>query len=152
MDIDITNKQHSLKIPDDIVRKIVSEVLSLERQKCDEVSIYFVDTAEISMLHSKFFNDASTTDCISFPMDDENVEGYRMLGDIFVCPQTALEYAEEHNISPYWEVTLYIVHGLLHLLGYDDIKDKDIVMMREAEKKHMENLQRLSLIFTEDVS
>ena len=149
MDIDITNRQHSLIIPD--VSEIVLAVLGLEQQKCDEVSIYFVDTAEISMLHSKFFNDASPTDCISFPMDKDNVEGYRMLGDIFVCPQTAIEYAEEHNTSPYWEVTLYIVHGLLHLLGYDDIEDEDVVIMRKAEEKHMENLRRLGLILTEEI-
>jgi probable rRNA maturation factor len=68
------------------------------------------------------------------------------LGDIFVCPATAISYVSSHGSGEvYKETTLYVIHGLLHLLGYDDIEDKDIVEMREAEA------QLLSLIDENDL-
>ena len=73
-------------------------------------------------------------------------DNYVMLGDIFVCPETAVRYAAEHGLDPYVEATLYIVHGLLHLLGYDDIDPADRRFMRRAEARHMKKLQAQGLV------
>ena len=97
-------------------------------------------------LHARFFGDPSLTDCISFPMDSEAQEGYRILGEVFVCPQVARRYAESHKGDPYWETTLYVVHGLLHLMGYDDISEKERSLMRAAEGRQMRHLEKRGLI------
>ena len=78
-----------------------------------------------------------------FPLDDgDSEEGYCILGDIFVCPKTAIDYAAKSGQDPYLEVRmLYIVHGLLHLMGYDDIESQDRKRMRAAEKRHMHHLK-----------
>src|SRR5262249_2821323 len=110
----------------------------------DEVSVNFVDTETICEIHAEYFDDPSPTDCISFPLDGEEEE-YRVLGEIFVCPQTAIEYAEAHGCCPYQETTLYIIHGLLHLIGLDDIYEKDRAEMRRRETRHLENLKKLKL-------
>lgn len=141
MEVHIENRQTALPVSLDAVAPLVKSVLSLEEKTCEEVGIHFVDTQKISELHFQYFGDPSPTDCISFPLDSA------MLGDVFVCPQTAVEYARKHGKDPYEELSLYIVHGLLHLIGYDDIEDEDRAAMRAAEKRHMRELkkQKLSL-------
>lgn len=129
-----------------MVQRIVKEVLRLENTRCDEVSIHFVDEQMISDLHLSYFDDPSVTDCISFPMDFPGTEGYLVLGEVFVCPKVAINYSKRHPSTPFKETTLYIVHGLLHLLGYDDLEEEEEKVMREKEKLHMKNLNEGKLM------
>ena len=78
----------------------------------------------------------------------DNSSPYRLLGDVFVCPKAALLYTEEKGGDPYWETTLYLVHGLLHLLGYDDKDDEAVTKMREAERRHMDHLKKTGALIT----
>lgn len=146
MDVNITNTQSDLPICENSISQIARAVVDLERQVYDEVGLYFVSEEEICSLHERFFGDPSPTDCISFPMDTELDEGYRILGEVFVCPQTAIKYAKEHHGNPYQELTLYIIHGLLHLMGYHDIKEEDRRQMRLAEEKNMLHLKEKGLL------
>jgi len=147
MEIDVLNEQNDLSIDINSVVDVVKEVLRHENRQCDEVSVNFVTENEICSLHEEYFDDPSPTDCISFPMDedDEDPSEYCMLGDVFVCPKTAIGYAEKNQGDPYEETTLYVVHGMLHLMGYDDILEDDIEKMRNAEHRHMSNLKKLDL-------
>lgn len=149
MIVNVFDQQSDLKIVLDEVRQIVLQVLADEGQECDEVNIYFVDTQVISQLHKDFFNDPSPTDCITFPIDDTiGLIPYRLLGEVFVCPATALAYAGKYRKDPLEETTLYIVHGLLHLIGYDDIDNDDRKEMKKAEARHMRQLKKLHLQMT----
>lgn len=141
----VENNQTDLVIDLLTVKQIADTVISYEGHSYDEVSIYLVDMDQICSIHQDFFDDPSPTDCISFPMDEPDEEGYKILGDIFVCPKAAIDYAVMNGGDPYYETTLYTVHGLLHLLGYDDIEEVDQIEMREAEKRHMEHLKTLGL-------
>jgi probable rRNA maturation factor len=147
VDVHVFDDQTALKLPSTIVQAIASSVVASEGHTYDEVSIHFVDTQTISELHQHYFNDPAPTDCISFPIDDPSTVGYKVLGDIFVCPEVAVEYSQAHGYNPYEEMTLYIVHGLLHLLGYDDIEDPDRALMRSAEQRHIASLKELGLSF-----
>lgn len=109
-----------------------------EGRQPEEVSIRFVDTKTISEIHKEFFDDPSITDCMSFPIDDQ------VLGDVVVCPKVAIDYGGD----PYEETTLYIVHGLLHLMGYNDIEELDRQEMRMAEKRHLDTLKKKELMLT----
>jgi probable rRNA maturation factor len=143
MIVNVSNEQTSLKIDSHQVETLVEQVLLSEGEGCDEVNLYFVDTPAICDLHKEYFDDPSTTDCISFPMDDDDdVIPYRILGEVFVCPETALTYSKQNAKDPLEETSLYIVHGLLHLMGYDDIEEADEVEMRAAEKRNMDVLRK----------
>jgi probable rRNA maturation factor len=144
--IHISNRQSALEINNEETQKIVSSVISAEGQSADEVSIYFVDTEEICQLHQTYFDDPSTTDCISFPMDPPDEPGYRLLGELFVCPETAFTYCATHGGTPKQETILYLVHALLHLMGYDDIEEEDRMEMRAAEQRHLTLLREHSLL------
>jgi probable rRNA maturation factor len=138
--INVKNRQSVYSLPTLLVKRVVKSVIEFEGQDCDEVSIFFVSTLAISKLHKQFFDDPTPTDCISFPIDISESFGYRVLGDVFVCPETAVKYVEEHGGNIEREMILYIVHGLLHLMGYDDIDVKDRKAMRLAEKRHLKYL------------
>lgn len=129
----VRNRQTALGLSLPAIRTVVRHVLSNENVKAGEVGIHFVTPLFIGKLHQRFFDDPSVTDCISFPLAKQ--EG--LLGDVFVCPQVALDYAARHKKDPYTELALYVVHGLLHLLGYDDIEVSDRRKMRQAEKRHL---------------
>lgn len=145
----ITNSQKDLAVDETQIERIACQVVQFEGHTFDEASIQLVETKEICSLHDQYFDDPSPTDCISFPMDMDDgegaVAGYRVLGDVIVCPRTAIEYSVANGLDVYEELTLYIVHGLLHLMGYDDLIEEDIKSMRSAEERHMKNLKKLDL-------
>ena len=146
MKVTIFNEQTDLAIPKIPIKKMVREVVALEKQSFDEAALHFVDIKTISDLHNQYFQDPSPTDCISFPMDQDDQPGYKVLGEVFICPQVALDYAAAHDRDPYEETILYAIHGLLHLMGYDDRDDKDRKKMRLAEKKHLKHLKEKKLL------
>src|SRR6202041_2455638 len=99
----------------------------------DELIVHFVTEKKIRYLHHLLFNDPSITDCISIPIDppSHDVSGYHVLGEIFVCPKAAKLYAKEHDLDPKEELFRYVIHGLLHLIGYDDMTVKDRRIMKK---------------------
>lgn len=141
MDILVIQNQNDLKISSFSVKKVVLEFLFVANVHFDEVSIHFVDNETMCDLHAEYFDDPSPTDCISFPMDDLEEIGYRVMGDLFVCPKTAIDYVMSAGGDVYQELTLYVIHGLLHLIGFDDVEEGDRLEMRKAETTHLEHLR-----------
>jgi probable rRNA maturation factor len=147
--IRVFNNQRDLTISSRQVKDLANHVVFFEKKLYDEVSIHFVSRRKISKLHEDYFKDPSVTDCVSFPIDLEGnvLEGdYRMMGDVFVCPFVAIENSVLYKNSPYEELSLYVVHGLLHLMGYDDIASEDRKQMREAERRHLKALKAHNLL------
>lgn len=137
MNIVVYNQQEDLSIDEDSVAPVVRTILEWEGQRTDEVGVYFVNKEEISLLHDQFFQDPSPTDCISFPMDNEEGE-YHILGEVFLCPQVAIEYVnKEATHGPYEEVTLYLIHSMLHLLGYQDGEEEERKKMHNKQEQYL---------------
>ena len=139
MKFNVYNRQKALPISKTSVRRSLEALCSFLFIRCEEISIYFVSEKKICHLHQEFFDDPTPTDCITFPIDDS------YLGDIFICPTAALRYDPK---SPYEETQLYLVHGILHLLGYDGLEPKAKRTMRKMEKKCMDHLKQLKLTIT----
>lgn len=144
--VQVIQRQSLPLIDHKTVNRLVEAFLAAENLHYDEVSIHFLDTETMCDLHAEFFDDPSPTDCISFPMDAPSDElGYKVMGDIFVCPETAFCYVKKNGGDAYEEITLYIIHGLLHLIGYDDIGDQDRATMQKAEAFHLEYIRNKNL-------
>lgn len=139
MKISIYNSQKILPLSKRSTRQLVLAVLKHEKKIFEEASIYFVSTRKISALHAQFFDDPTSTDCISFPIDETH------LGEIFVCPETALLYSQKKKIDPYDEIALYVIHGILHCLGYDDLNPSAKRTMRKKEKQCMALIKEMNL-------
>ena len=111
----------------------------LDRDICSEkipdgeLSVAFIESEEIQRLHSAYFNDASITDVITFEGD----HSMDFAGEICVCVDVAQESAPDHDLTLAQEITLYLVHGWLHLVGYNDNSEGDRNSMRDAEKRIM---------------
>ena len=144
--ITICNEQKKLKIYPTKVKRLVKLILENEKVFTDEVILHFVNKTKIKKLHKDFFNDPSETDCISFPIDLPNEKRFHhILGEAFICTSVALSFAKASNTDPYEELSLYIIHTILHLMGYDDIKKKDIKKMRKKEKYYMSKLKEKTI-------
>lgn len=141
MIVSVSNQQKDLPVSHlkSLIGHIARSVMILENCVYDELSVVFVTDGFMRKLHQDFFQDPTSTDVITFPLDDSS-------GELYICPKTAIRYAEQHGKAPYEELTLYLVHGLLHLLGYDDIDPKCRKVMRKLEKKHMNHLMKRELI------
>lgn len=146
MRVVVGNRQRSFRIDRKSVEPVVSTVLKAEGRECDEVGIHFVGQQEMIKLHLQFFDDPSITDCISLPLQDDHSKITSLLGDVFVCPTVAQQYSDEHGLDPYREVTLYVIHGILHLIGYDDMEIGHRKAMRAAEKRLMKRLEKQNLL------
>jgi probable rRNA maturation factor len=137
--INVYNQQKELPLSPTSVRKAVVALFSFLSISCEEVSFYFVTAKKISKLHAEHFDDPTSTDCITFPLDEQ------YLGDVFICPSVAIAYAKKRNLDPFQETLLYIIHGILHLLGFDDLEPKQRTSMRKKEKSCMHYLNELKL-------
>lgn len=102
-----------------------------------DLSIQFVDEAICRRLHNDFFGDPEVTDVMTFPGDPGDAHA----GDLAICPAHAVDSAIAHGLSFSEEVTLYLVHGWLHLAGLDDRSEATVPAMREAEAVLMNRLR-----------
>ena len=122
-----------------------------------ELSMLFVDEKAMSDLNERFLGRTGPTDVLAFPMDDELIESGRqpdqggrgpgspaepsdapiLVGDVVICPRVAERQAREHVISLDDEMTLLVVHGVLHLLGFDHEEEEEATVMERRERELM---------------
>ncbi len=136
MNIQIQDVQRDLSLSQDSVKTVVKNLLEYLAVTTDEISIWFVDESEICTLHKTYFDDSSPTDCITFPIDPPHLASsdFHYLGEVFICPKVAIDQAKNFHSDPYTEISLYVIHGILHLLGYDDRDQADREQMEEKQK------------------
>lgn len=144
----INNNQKEVKIPTGlrmIVRRCCNAVLRLEEFKGSaEVSVTFVNNEQIKELNSKYRKKDMPTDVLSFPMgiegkyDTDPNTGAKILGDVVISMEKAVEQANKYGHSLQKEVGYLTAHSVLHLLGYDhEAGGMEKVRMREKEEQVM---------------
>jgi len=129
MVLKITNLQRLYPINKTKIKKQIEHVLKSENKKDAELSIVFVDNTKIKELNKTFLGHNDVTDVLSFPYDVSYPSG-DISGEIIVSVEMAIKIAQEHGESVEGEIALYFVHGLLHLIGYND------KLKEEAERMH----------------
>ncbi len=141
----ISNDQKKVKIPTGIrllIRRCCHAVLELENfEGSAEVSVTFVDNERIHELNKQYRNIDRETDVLSFPLGENNEydinhdTGAKVLGDIVISVEKAVEQAQLYNHPLQREIGFLTVHSMLHLLGYDHEKGGlEEVHMREKEE------------------
>ncbi|MBI1913018.1 MAG: rRNA maturation RNase YbeY [Deltaproteobacteria bacterium] len=120
-----------------LIKKIAGSALKDLGFKGREVSVLITDDDRIQELNKTYRNKNKPTDVLSFPMDDE-----QLLGDIVISMDTAKAQAESFKVSLDEELSRLLVHGLLHLLGYDHVKGgHQAKKMRAKEDELMSGLK-----------
>lgn len=158
----IDNRQEKIKVENDIkekIEEIINYALKEEEVMCDtEVSVIFVDNESIRKINKDERNIDKATDVLSFPMlayDEGKVykevyksydfsqedldDGELVLGDIVLSLQRAKEQSEEYDHSFTREVCYLTIHSVLHLLGYDHMREVDKKRMRKREEEILES-------------
>ncbi|MCZ6673788.1 MAG: rRNA maturation RNase YbeY [Verrucomicrobia bacterium] len=102
-----------------------------------DLSLAFLDQEAHCQLHADFLDDPTPTDVITFPGDPKE----DLAGEICVSIDTAYSYAKTHTSDFSKELTLYLVHGWLHLAGFDDLNEKDRQVMKKQEQVYMSTVE-----------
>jgi len=111
-------------------------VLSREKIKTGEIAVYFVSRQRIRALNLRYLHHNYATDVIAFDLSLPGSKSKRqsLTGDIFVSTDAAVQNAKTFGTSVAHELFLYVVHGVLHFLGYDDHKAADVPRIRKKEQ------------------
>lgn len=145
MEVLFDNRQDKIKIQkstEDLLEKVIETSLKMENMSLDyEISVSFVTNDEIRELNSQFRNIDKETDVLSFPFEDEFETGIRILGDIVLSVEKAMDQAEEFGHTVERELAYLTAHSTLHLMGYDHMNDDEKSIMRQKEKAIMKALQ-----------
>ena len=122
-------------VDEDGLAALARDTLAAEGLDAVELSLSFVDEAEIEELHVRFMDEPGPTDVLSFPLDPDDVDerGVRVLGDVVIAPAVA---ARNHPDDPEQELRLLVVHGVLHLLGYDHEGDDERAEMWARQERY----------------
>lgn len=94
-----------------------------------ELSLLFVASDHIRKLNNRFAGNDYATDVLAFPMMEDEEEGSLLLGDVVICPEIAEKNAAELGHELQDELAALVVHGTLHLLGYDHQREDDKAKM-----------------------
>jgi probable rRNA maturation factor len=129
----VSNRQ-SMSVDEDGLTTLAQETLDAEGlTNRVELSVSFVDEAEMADLHIRYMDEAGPTDVLSFPLDEVDDRGVRLLGDVIVAPSVA---ARNNPDDPAGEVRLLLVHGILHVLGYDHEDDAERAEMWARQERY----------------
>ncbi|MDP2912994.1 MAG: rRNA maturation RNase YbeY [Candidatus Omnitrophota bacterium] len=165
--IEILNLNRAFRINEKFLKKIVLEILAyIKKTGSVEIEIVFLDDRAIRVFNKKYKGRNASTDVLSFKLgvaefgrrpsaslgtSPEIVEGRRFLGEILISSETAFANSKVFGTEFYEELVLYVIHGILHLFGYDDKSAKDKIKMSKEEEKLLGFLckrQKLSEVLT----
>ena len=131
--VELTNTQAFLTIDSARIHQIVAAVVNAEQISTADIAINLTDDASIRVVNARFLKHDWPTDVISFPYSEAGQS--HLEGELVISAQMAIEMAHIASCDPLAELALYLVHGLLHLCGYDDqiVADQVVIRRREAE-------------------
>ena len=146
MKIEIENRQNKRKISKIPLRKVARKILSVSGCPDAQLSILIVDDAQIQEVNHDYLGKDRPTNVISFAMQEGEGGGVQpdLLGDVVISAETAARDAYEAQASFESELYFLLLHGILHLLGYDH--EDNPVEARRMEQKSEELLQRVGSI------
>ncbi len=118
------------------IQAVVDTALAEDRLDNCMLTVLLVEDSECARLHASHFGDDEPTDVMTFPDGATDPEsGRRHLGDLAVGVDVASRVAAEKGRAEADEVCLYVLHGVLHLLGYDDEDERDLAEMWGVQRR-----------------
>jgi len=139
MKIQIDNRQKRIKIDKRRIRIEVNNLLKLMDCANKEISITFVDNETIQRINKQYLSKDRPTNVISFSLQEGEFGNINpeILGDVIISVDTAYQDAKKGNLSFDEEILFLIIHGLLHLLGYNHENTSKVnsLKMKKKEKE-----------------
>ncbi len=139
LNLDVQRAVEALPTDEDLL-KWVEETLDFENHGNAELTIRFVDENESAELNQQYRHKAGSTNVLSFPFDAPEEIELNLLGDLIICTDVVTEQAIEQGKPEIAHWAHMVVHGTLHLLGYDHLTDAEANVMEEKEIKILAQL------------
>ena len=149
MSIEIDNRSGASCDEVELVDLAAFALQELHVDKRAELEISLVDEAEMTRLHEEWMDESGPTDVLSFPMDElrpneisKNNEVPVVLGDVVICPDVARKQGDAAGHGLEQELRILLVHGILHLLGFDHVEPAEEVEMFALQGKIVQDWQK----------
>ena len=137
--LEILDEQDEFAVDLESVRAVCESILIDDKIRSGRINVVLVNSDTIQQFNRDFLQHDYPTDTISFPIEDRRSEGH-LEGEVLVCTEIAKERAREFGWSAEEELLLYIVHGMLHLTGFDDATPEQRAVMQEKEREYLATL------------
>ena len=131
LEVEISDTQGHLRVDPSAVARLARDVLAAEGIGRASISIALVDDATIREMNRRHLAHDWPTDVISFRLSEPDDPD--LAGALIVSAEMAASTAREAGVDPWAELALYVVHGLLHLCGYDDTNAEEVERIRRRE-------------------
>ena len=146
MNLVITNRQRTKKISARRLRQVAAELFTELQITEAELGIMLVGAKEMARLNRQFLQHEGSTDVITFDHAEkrkaESRKQKKLHGELFICVDEAIQQAKAFKTKWQAEVVRYVVHGILHLLDYDDLKPQLRRKMKREENRLMRQLEK----------
>jgi probable rRNA maturation factor len=116
--VSISSSQRAIRVPRKRIVELAALVAAAERARLAEVDVAVVSAREIAKLNRRYLGHAGATDVLSFDLSDPTATG--ISAQVIVCGDVAVSEAAARGLRPQHELLRYVLHGLLHVLGYND--------------------------------
>lgn len=137
--LDVQREVNALPKDDDFLRWL-KEVLISEKQTDTELTIRIVDEKESAELNEQYRHKTGSTNILSFPFETPEEVELDLLGDLVICSDVVIREAAEQNKVELAHWAHMVVHGTLHLLGYDHLTSAEANVMEQKEIKVLSQL------------
>src|SRR5438874_5913115 len=138
MKVAIASPQETVPIDRGRMREVAPAVLEGEGVKEAELSLAFVDNVTIHRLNKQYLEHDEPTDILTFPLSEPNAK--RLAGELVIGAEVAREHAQSRGHDVQVELALYVIHGILHLCGFNDKSPQDAQEMRARERHYLKTL------------
>jgi len=136
MPVEIARRGVGRKLSGRRLKTIALAILGLLGEADAELSLVLIGNSEMRKLNAKYRRKDYPTDVLSFPMEDGGTPATRLLGDVIISVEKAREQAKQRGRTPDQELATLLIHGIVHLLGYDHERSaKDARAMKRLEDK-----------------
>ena len=138
--VESSNLYPGLSFSESTLHQFFDHVFSLHQHgKKGILSVAFLPKDQHSEIHGRFLKDFRPTDVITFQADEEEENA----GEILVSVDQAIGESKDRGLSFQEELSLYLIHGWLHLVGFDDREQEDRKIIRREEKRVMDSIREL---------
>jgi len=135
LSVSVANQQEALELDFARIKTVARGVLTGEGITDGKITLAFMTDPAIHALNKRFLEHDEPTDVITFPYSQKPLHG-----DLAISTDTAISAATERGHAATEELLLYVIHGILHLCGYDDLSEKKQKVMRQKEAEYLKQL------------
>ena len=138
MEILIQDLQKKIPIRPQRIARLIKTILRKKGIRSCQLSVVFVSPQRMRAINERYLKHSYTTDVLTFNFiksSNLSLLGRSINGEIIISPLMARHNARLYQTTTDHEIVLYLIHGILHLLGFDDHRPRDILKMRREEKK-----------------